>query len=124
MRKKGRGVIVQLAIAMPLLTLLLSLGCAKLILSETVGEEKIELLACIVTAVVSFAAGLYTALRSRQKRLVFGMVAAGAYACCLLIGNLLFFGIGYGRILPILLSVLGTGFLGSLLGAAKRRKYA
>lgn len=124
MRKKGRGVIVQLAIAMPALTVLLSLGCAKLILSETVGEEKTELLACIVAAVVSFTASLYAALRAPQKKLICGMTAAGAYALCLAAGNLLFFGIGYGRILPILLSVLGAGLLGSLPGAAKRRKYA
>ena len=124
MRKKGRGVIIQLAVALPLLTVLLSLGCAELILSEVIGEEKIELLACILTGIVAFAASLYAAIRSPQKKLIWGMLTALGYGCCLLVGNLLFFGIGYGRILPIMSSVLGAGLLGSLLGAAKRRKYA
>lgn len=128
MRKKGKrksvGIFIQLLIAMLLLTLLLSLGTAKLILSESVPQEKIGLCVCIYTALISFAVSLYSALRMPQKKFLWGLLTAVAYLCLLLLGNLLFFGIGYGNVLPGTLCVLCGGLLGSLLGAGKRKKYA
>ena len=124
MKRKGkrgtRGVALQLLIALPLLTFLAALGTAKLMLSEAVGQER----AGLYTAVIAFAACLYCALRLPQKKILWGLLTAVSYLCLLLLSNLLFFGVGYGDILPVAGSVLGAGLVGSVLGAGKRRKYA
>ena len=121
--KKKKTVIIFL-IAVPLLTLLLSLLTAKLILDGKLSEEQLNMGAIVITGLVAFMASLYAAIRSPQKKLFWGMGAAGAYALALMLGNLLFFGVGYGRVFPQLLVILGSGLLGSLCGAVKRKKYA
>lgn len=121
---KGRGIIIQLAIAMPVLTIAFAFGAAKLILSEAVPQAQGNLCIYVYTAVISFILCIYCALRVPQKKLLWGMLTACCYLCLLLLGNLLFFGIGYGHILPVASCVLGGGLLGSFLGAGKRRKYA
>lgn len=126
MRKKSktRAVVIQLAIAMPALTLLLALLCAKLILGESLPEKQLPLMGCVIGGVVAFLLCLYSALRMPQKKILWGIVTAAGYACLLMLGNLLFFGVGYSGVLQMLAAVFGAGLLGSVLGAAKRRKYA
>lgn len=126
MRKKSktRAVVIQLAIAMPALTILLALLCAKLILGESLPEKQLPLMGCVIGGVVAFLLCLYSALRMPQKKILWGIVTAAGYACLLMLGNLLFFGVGYSGVLQMLAAVFGAGLLGSVLGAAKRRKYA
>ncbi len=121
---KGRGVFLQLFFAMPILTILLALLGAKLILSEVISEGAMQWCACIITGIVSFLLCLYTALRMPQKKFLWGLLTAAAYCCLLLLGNLLFFGVGYGNIPAVVMAVFGGGLFGSLLGAGKRRKFA
>ena len=128
MRKKGgnktRSVMLQLLLAMPALTVALALLGAKLLLGETLREERLPLLACGIAGITAFALCLYCALRMPQKKMLWGILTAGFYGCLLMLGNLLFFGVGYGGVLQTLAMVLGAGLLGSVTGAAKRRKYA
>lgn len=121
---KGRGVVIQTLIAMPILTVLLSLAAAAMIRSELLPESTLQISACAVAAIVSFLLCLYCALRMSQKKFIWGMLIAAIYCCMMLLGNLLFFGVGYGNILSVVLTIITAGILGSLLGAAKPRKYA
>ncbi len=130
MGRKGKkkqtvvSIFTQILIAMPILTIVLSLLAAKIILSGTIREA--NLMGCVYTigAIVSFLLSLYCALRMPQKKLIWGSAVAVLYAVMLLLGNLLFFGIGYGSMLPTLGAVLLGGIAGSLLGSVKRSKYA
>lgn len=123
-KKSTRGIVLQLAIAMPLLTILFALLSAKLILEETIGEENAGMCVCIYTAIIAFVLCFYCAIRMPQKKILWGLLTAIGYLCLLLLCNLLFFGVGYGHILPVCCCVLGGGLVGSFLGAVKRRKYA
>ena len=123
-KKSARGIVLQLVIAMPLLTLLFALLSAKLILGETIGEGSAQACVCVYTAIIAFILSLYCAIRMPQKKVMWGALTAVGYLCLLLISNLLFFGVGYGHILQIAACVLGGGLPGSFLGAVKRRKYA
>lgn len=130
MRRKGKGsgkarsIIIQLVIAMPLLSIALALLCAKLMLGGSMHEEQMSLMAGVIAGTVSFLLCLYSAIRMPQKKILWGMLTAAGYACMLLLGNLLFFGVGYGNFACVLLPVFGAGLLASLLGAAKKRKFA
>ena len=121
---KGKGTVLSLLIAMPVLTVLLALLGAKLILSEVIPEGAMQWCVCGITGLVAFILCLYCSLRIPQKKFLWGLVTAGAYCCLLLLSNLLFFGIGYGSIPSVALSIFAGGILGSLLGAGKRRKFA
>ena len=121
---KTKTTVLTLAVAAPLLTVTLALLGAKVMLSGMVGQERLTALACAIAAVVALLAGFYAARRAPQKKLLWGMTAAIAYACALLLGNLLFFGEGYHGVLPVVGCCMGGGLLGSLTAAAKRRKYA
>ena len=121
---KGRGVVLQAIIAMPILTVLLSLAVAAMIRSELLPESYLQICACAVVAIVSFLVCLYCALRMSQKKFIWGLLIAATYCCILLLGNLLFFGVGYGNILSVVLTIITAGTMGSLLGATKPRKYA
>lgn len=121
---KSKTTVVVLAVAAPLLTVALALLGAKLILSGALKQERMTAVACGIAGTVALLSSLYAALRATQKKLVWGMLTAGGYACALLLGNLLFFGEGYGSILPILTACLCGGVLGSFTAAMKRRKYA
>lgn len=121
---KTKTTVTVLAIAAPLLTVASALLCAKLILSGALKQESITAIACVIAAAVSLLCGFFAARRAPQKKLLWGIMAAGGYACALLLGNLLFFGEGYDGILPIVGCCLGGGVLGSLTAAAKRKKYA
>ncbi len=122
--KKGGRLYLQLLLLMPVLTLLLAAIGAKLIDGEVLGEEAVNALAPVIAALSAFSLALYAALRSPQKKFLWAVTTAVAYACLLLLGNLLFFGVGFGPVLPVLASVLTAGLLGGLLGSRKRRKYA
>lgn len=122
-RRKG-GMFLPLLIAMPVLTILAAMGSAKLILSGTIGEEQMQLCVCVYTAIIAFLLCMICALRSPQKKAIWGMGTAAFYFCMLLLGNVLFFGIGFGSVIPGAACVMGGGLLGTLLGAAKRRKIA
>ena len=106
------------------MTLGVSLAGAKLMLAQVVPEEKVQLLACIGTGIVSFLISMLTALRTSQKKFLWALLTAGLYLAGLLLSNLLFFGEGFGQILPNIAAILGGGILGALLGAGKRRKIA
>ena len=121
---KSKTTVVVLAVAAPLLTVALALLGARLILSGTLKQEQMTAAACGIVAVVALLSSLYAALRAPQKKLVWGMLTAGGYTCALLLGNLLFFGEGYGSILPIVAACLCGGILGSFTAAMKRKKYA
>ena len=120
---KTKTTVVALAVAAPLLTLALALLGARLMLSGMVGQERLTALGCAIAALVALFVGLLAAQRAPQKKLLWGLAAAGCYACALLLGNLLFFGEGYHGVLPIVGCCMGGGLLGSLTAAAKRRKY-
>ncbi len=123
--KKGyRQVIIQSIIAMPTLTVLLSFVCAKLIIGGTVSEGGVDVCAFVIAGVTSFLVSLYVSVRMPQKKALWGFATACAYATMLLLGNLLFFGVEYGAVVPVILTVLGVGVAGSLIGSVKRRKYA
>ncbi len=126
MKRKGKGSVpvVGLLIAMPMLTLLLSLLGAKLILSEVLPEQGTQWIAALVTGITALLLSFLCAKATTQKKFLWGMGTAGTYCCMLLLGNLLFFGVGYGSILGVAAFVFGGGVLGSLLGAIKRRKFA
>lgn len=121
---KTKTTVIMLAVAAPLVTVALALLCAKLILSGMLKQEAITAAACGITGVVALLCGFFAARRAPQKKLLWGMLAALGYACALLLGNLLFFGEGYGAVLPIVGCCMAGGFLGSLTAAAKRRRYA
>lgn len=127
MKRKGKGSKAWLLplIITPALTVALSALAAKLMLSGTIGETGVGWCAAVIAGLVSLLLCAYSALRAARKKFLWGMAAAVAYACLLLVGNLLFFGEGYGSNIPTVCGavVLG-GFLGTLLGGAKRRKIA
>ncbi len=123
--KKGyRGVVVQCLVAMPVLTLLLSFVCAKLIINGLIQEERIDICGYVIVAIISFLVSIYCAIRMPQKKAMWGIGASVSYAVMLLMGNLLFFGLGYGEVTSVILGVFAGGVPGSLIGALKRRKYA
>lgn len=127
MKKKetsAKGIIIPIIIAMPILTLLLSLAGSKLILSETLPEGATKWMPLVITGIVSVILSLFAAIKMKQKKLMWGIGTSCAYLVILLISNLLFFGEEYQGILPIAGVILGCGFLGSLIGAGKRRKFA
>lgn len=120
---RGRGVVVLL-LALPLVTVLLAVLGAKLILWEYIKEEQISVIVCSVTALVALGASFVTAKKMPRCKLLWGMGSALAYWMMLLLGNLLFFGEAYRGLLPVALSIFLSGFLGSLLGKKKYRKFA
>ncbi len=123
--KRGyRRVIIQSILAMPVLTVLLSFVCAKLIVSGVISEKSVAVCVFSIGGITSFLVSWYAAMRMPQQKALWGFATACVYAGLLLLGNLLFFGVAYGAVLPLLSVVLGTGTMGSLLGVLKRRKYA
>lgn len=119
---RGNGVLIQAAIAMPVLTLLLSALAAKLILSGTLSEDSNTVVAAVIAGVTAFVSALYCAIRMPQKKLLWGLLITAAYGAFLLLGNLLFFGVAYGNLGGVLLPVFCAGLIGSLIGAAKKKK--
>lgn len=119
---RARTVILQIVFAVPCLSVAFAVILAKMILGGVIGEEHIFAGTCVIGGLVAFLLSLYCAIRMPQKKALWGLAAAGWYALSLPLGNLLLFGVSFGRSMPILLSVLGGGLLGSLLGGGRRRK--
>ena len=125
MKRKGRRRLwLHIVILAPILTVVLSVLCAWLMMKGSVGEGQMELLAGAIGGACAFLLSLYTAIRVPRKKLLWGMVTAFGYAMALLLGNLLFFGVGYGNVGTVILPVLGSGAVASLLGALRHRKIA
>lgn len=114
----------KVLLLIPVLTIGLAMLGAKMIVSGAVPETSVNTLAVIITAIVGLILGLLSAIVSPQKKLLWGLLAAVLTAAALLLGNLLFFGVAYGKVLPGLGATLGGGVIGALLGSKKRKKYA
>lgn len=108
-------------IATPALTILTALAGAKLILSETIPDNAAETVACTAIGVVALILSMFGAYRAGRKKFVAGMLFAAGYAAALMLSDLMFFGEGYGAILPNMISVLTGGVIGSLIGGGRRR---
>lgn len=121
-KQKGGKRIALLAGGMVGATLLLSMLCAALMEKGSIPEERTNLSACLIVGLVSLLSCAVTASCAKEKKLLRGMLGAGIYAALLLLGNLLFFGVGYADVLPILMSILAAGVLGSILGSLRKRK--
>lgn len=119
-----KGIVIPVLIAMPVLTLLLSIACGKLVLSNLLPETAVQWIPIVIAGIVTLILSLFTAIKMKQKKFMWGIGTAGTYLIMLLLSNLLFFGEGYQGILPIAGAILCCGVLGSFLGAGKRRKYA
>ena len=122
--KRSKGFWIFLAIAVPVLTVLTAFAGAKLILSGALSESRLDLVVEIGIALVALVLSMFGAYRASRKKFVCGMAFAAGYVGILLLSNLLFFGEGYGAVLPNVIAVLAGGFFGSLLGGGKRRKNA
>ena len=123
-KKHTKSFWIFLAVAIPALTILTALGGAKLILSGALPERRLNLVVEIGIALVALVLSMFGAYRASRKKFVWGMLYATGYVAILLLSNLLFFGEGYGGMLPNVIAVLSGGFFGSLLGGGKRRKNA
>lgn len=108
-RKKRNWLPLQLAAAMPLVTLALAALAARLILGGKLPESSLTVAAGVIAGLVAFLGALIAALHSGRRKLLCGLGAAGGYALFLLLGNLLFFGVHYGEALPVLLPLAGAG---------------
>lgn len=120
-KRRGRG-LAFLILGMLTLTFALAGIIAALMEGGTIPEEKTGLLASIIVGVVSLAACAILAARAQERKLLRGLIGAAIYAAALLLGNLLFFGVGYGDVLPILLSILAGGAAGSIIGSMRKKK--
>lgn len=123
--KQGR-VLWQTWLLLPVLTLLLALAAGRIMLSGGLPESAMTLVAAVIAAIVTMIASVLTAVRMKEKKMLWGIFTTLFYAAMLLLGNLLFFGVAYGNIWSILCTVLVTGTIGSFVGASrkKKRKYA
>ncbi|MDR0889352.1 MAG: TIGR04086 family membrane protein [Oscillospiraceae bacterium] len=127
-KKRGgklRNIVIQALVGAVLLTIVLSFILARFMLSGSIPERFINAIAAVIAGITAFAVAVYLAKRMPQQRMLWGFGGAAVYAMILLLGNLLFFGIGYGNIAPVFLTVLVAGLAGSMLGAGqkKRKKY-
>lgn len=121
--RTGKGRWIAMAIAVPVLTIGLAGIAAKLMLSEVITESALEYAAAVIVGVVSFVTALVVAIAMPQKKLMWSMVTTAAYACALLLGNLLLFGVGYAGVGWIIGTVFGAGLLGGVIGSAKRQRH-
>lgn len=128
MKRKGKykpnSIVIQILIAMPILTILFAMGVSKLILSGSIAEEQLSISANIISGLVSFLLSGYCAIRVPQKKALWAITTSCTYAVTLLLGNLLFFGVAYEAVLPTLAVVMASGCAGALLGGIRRRHYA
>ena len=122
MKRKGKGssaskrTAIAAMLAAPILTVGMCLLGAKLMLSDSIAETHFPMLCSVIAGSVSFVLCLLVSLRVPRKKFLWGMMTALCYACALLMGNLLFFGVGYGGFSVVLLPLFGGGMLASLLG--------
>lgn len=108
--------------AMLAATAALAAAGAALMAGGSIPEEKLGLLAQGITGAVSLACGWITSAKAAEKKLLHGLIGPGLYLLVLLLGNLLFYGVGYENLLPVGLTVLAAGVGGSILGSLRRKK--
>lgn len=118
----GKGLVIKVGVGMILLSVLLSVGAAKLILMGVVSEEAVRWMTLLIGGIVSMLMSRYCAKRVPGRKLLWGMIAAMGYIGMLLIANLLLFGSGYEAMAGVSCSILSGGFLGSLLCPRKSKK--
>lgn len=121
-KQKGGKSAVLLIAGMVAATLLLSMLCAALMEKGSIPEERTNLSACVIVGLVSLLSCAVVASRAAEKKLLRGMLGAGIYAALLVVSNLLFFGVGYVEVLPLFMSILSAGVLGSILGSLRKKK--
>jgi len=121
-KKSKKGFWLFLMVAIPALTILSAIGGAKLLLSGVLPEKQLSVIACVAIGLVALVLSMFGAFRASQKKLIWGMLFAAGYIAVLMLSNLLFFGEGYGAILPNVLAGMIGGLIGSMIGAGKRRK--
>ena len=125
MRKgRGRSVWVPILLLLPVITILICLLVAKLILTGSLTMKYISVTGSVIAGIVAVIAAFIGGKKAKQKKFIWAMIIALGYGVELLIGNLLFFGVSYGPIYPIVLPILGGGFLGGVLSCRKQRKIA
>lgn len=114
----------RILVWMLLSTMLLSLLSAKLILWGKIGEGYQQFVPYIIVSIVSVCGSFLTARTVPQRSLLWGMAIALGYVCSLMMGNLLFFGVAYRGVVPIIAYVLGGSIVGSSLGIIRKGKIA
>ncbi len=107
----------------PVLTLALAMLGAKLIVMGWIAEDRLSMIGLSIMGIVGLVLGLLGAIQSPQKKLLWGTLAAAITAAGLLLGNLLFFGVGYCNLAAGLGTTIGSGVIGALLGSGRRKKY-
>ena len=120
-KQKGGKSAALLIAGMVAATLLLSMLCAALMEKGSIPEERTNLSACVIVGLVSLLSCAVVASRAAEKKLLRGMLGAGIYAALLVVSNL-FFGVGYVEVLPLFMSILSAGVLGSILGSLRKKK--
>lgn len=121
-RKKRNWLPLQLAAAMPLVTLALAALAARLILGGKLPESGLPVAAGVIAGLVAFLGALIAALHSGRRKLLCGL-GAGRRLCAV-------FAAGEPAVLRRTLrgstagpaAAGGAGLLGALLGAGRRKK--
>ena len=123
-RKRQTMPMTQAIIWMPILTIGLAFITAKLILQGTIAESQGKGAVYLIVFIVSCACALITRRRCVKATLLWCLGTALVYACILIMGNLLFFGVAYEGVGMALLIILSGGFLAALLPKKKKGKFA
>lgn len=119
---KRKSKLWLLAFAAPALTVAFSAAAAKMMLAGVLPESALPTAAPIIAGLVALILGIWCAVRAPQKKLLWSMAGTACYGCALMLGNLLFFGVGYADVAKILGAVFGCGLFGGVIGSAKRQK--
>ena len=123
-RKRQTMPMTQAIIWMPILTIGLAFITAKLILQGTIAESQGRGAVYLIVFIVSCACSLITRRRCVKATLLWCLGTALVYACILMMGNLLFFGVAYEGVGMVWLIILSGGFLAALLPKKKKGKFA
>ena len=119
--KAGNKMILKTALLYLVIMLSLAALVAQLIMMGIIPEGSYTLMGAIIGSLTSLIGTWYCGRKAKEKRIIMGLISAIVYCLCLLAGNLLFFGVAYGKVVPIVLSVFGAGIVGSLIGAGKKQ---
>lgn len=121
---KLRNTILISVIMAPALIFLMALGTSEMILNEVIPEKSIQLWVHIIAGASSFLLSLFCAVRAPQKKFLWAAITGVSFSAFLLLCNLMFFGVGFGRIWPNALTAIAAGMLAGIIPAVKRRKFA
>ena len=123
-RKRQTMPMTRAVIWMPILTLGFALLTAKLILQGTIGEAQGRGAVFVIAFLVSGIGALITKKQCVKAPLLWCLGTSVTYACILMLGNLLFFGLAYEGVGPLWLVVLLGGVFAALLPKKKGGKFA